>query len=471
MKVLALVGAAQSGPLNTPATFANSASVISTFGANNPLTEAACYHITVARQPVMIVRTGNSTAGSKDTIDKTAATGTISGVGTTLLAALPSDDADCWVKFVTGGAVGTAGVTYQLSYDGGRSYGPTLALGVALTILFPENNNVGLQLTTANTVIAGDIIKFRTNAPNFNSAELISALEALRLSAVAWELVGIVGPVDATIFDAVVTKMAQMPERCWVGHVAVPTAVQTEATYLSALQTAFGAKSTTYGGLIAGAAYVSSANNGRAYRRAPIAPVASLLASVTEEVDIAYTDLGALKGVSVRDINGNPAEHDESANPGLDDARFITLRTWDGSPQGTFVNNPRLFSATGSDFEFFQHRRVMILARNAIRLYFQKRLSKPIVVDATSGFILESEALEIEAGADAACRAVLLAKPKASGGGVNGKRSRFTQLSRTDNILATKTLTVQSSVIPLAYPKTINDSLGFRNPATQILKA
>jgi hypothetical protein len=157
-------------------------------------------------------------------------------------------------------------------------------------------------------------------------------------------------------------------------------------------------------------------------------------------------------------------------NPGLDDSRFTVLRTFDGK-QGVYVNNCRILSAAGSDFEFAQHRRVYNEARRTLRLYFTERLSAPVQVDAVTGFILESEALEIEAGADAAMRSVLRSKPKASGGGIDGKASRFCKLSRTDNLLSTKTLTVQGAVIPLAYPKAINIDLGFKNPALQPVAA
>jgi hypothetical protein len=54
---------------------------------------------------------------------------------------------------------------------------------------------------------------------------------------------------------------------------------------------------------------------------------------------------------------------------------------------------------------------------------------------------------------------VLLQKPKAS--------ASLVTISRTDNLLSTKTLTVQATVTPLAYPKLINLNIGFRNPALQ----
>jgi hypothetical protein len=128
-----------------------------------------------------------------------------------------------------------------------------------------------------------------------------------------------------------------------------------------------------------------------------------------------------------------------------------------------YVNRPRIFSAAGSDFRLVPHRRVLNLGHAALRAYFLRRTSRPILVSAATGFILEEEALEIESGARAAMRAELLAKPKASA-------ILFT-LSRTDDLLTTQTLTGQGRVVPLAYPEFINLDLGFFNPALQVIAA
>ena len=49
--------------------------------------------------------------------------------------------------------------------------------------------------------------------------------------------------------------------------------------------------------------------------------------------------------------------------------------------------------------------------------------------------------------------------PKASGVG-------FT-LSRTDNLLSTKTMNCTCRIVPLAYPEFIEAEIGFENPAIQ----
>ena len=166
--------------------------------------------------------------------------------------------------------------------------------------------------------------------------------------------------------------------------------------------------------------------------------------------------------MSLRDANGNvdPKYHDESNNPGLDDSRFLTLRSFDGQA-GVYVNRPRIFCPQGSDFQIVPYRRVFKIFQETCRDYFLRRLSKIVYVSTKTGFILEEEALEIEAGVLAALKSQLMQKPKASG-------VQFT-LSRTDNILSTKTLHGDGRLTPLAYSEFISLTLGFLNPALQVV--
>jgi hypothetical protein len=103
----------------------------------------------------------------------------------------------------------------------------------------------------------------------------------------------------------------------------------------------------------------------------------------------------------------------------------------------------------------------MNLFCETVRLYMLHRIAKPIRVDKATGFILEADALEIEAGALAQLRTVLMKKPKASD-------VQFV-LSRTDNLISTQTLTGDGRLVPLAYPKFIEIVLGFNNPALRVV--
>jgi len=56
------------------------------------------------------------------------------------------------------------------------------------------------------------------------------------------------------------------------------------------------------------------------------------------------------------------------------------------------------------------------------------------------------------------------------GGDVRAVSDVSFELSRTDNLLVTNKLTGQARIVPLAYPKEIDISVGFFNPALQLRK-
>lgn len=459
-KIAAACGACDGGTAAVPAAYARKQDVIATF-TRGPLVDFGCAYIERTGKPILLCKTGNTTAATEDTIDVTGVTGT--SVVTYGSDTTANDDYQLYFKVTLGGTIGTGPITVQYSYDDGRTLSPPYSLGTANTFTFPNSGGVGLAFA-AGTLVTGDVVRGRTHAPHWNTTEVGAAIAALLASAQPWALLHVVGDIAATDFDAIETAFAATKEHMWVGSVRLPANGESEATYLSSLTSAFGAKATTIGGLCAGACKlaVTSADGTRQLRRGASWPVFCRLAEVSSEVDIAAINLGTLTGTTIRDANGNADEHDEALNPGLDDARFTTLRTVTGI-SGVYVNNCRIFSAAGSDFEFAQHRRVIAEAEEAVRLYFTHRLSLPVRVNKNTGFILESEALEIESGCNAILRAVLLGKPKAS--------DAFCQLSRTDNLLSTKTLTGQVAVTPLAYPKAINIEIGFRNPALAVIKS
>jgi hypothetical protein len=457
--LFAIAGPCSSGPFDTPAAFARVRDIQANF-TNGPAVEAAAHYIEQYGRAVLFTRTNANVAAVVGAVDDDLVTGTsvITADGT------PTDDVELRIKIITGGTRGTAGITYQISADDGRNYGPITALGTATTIDAPDNLGVTFHLT-AGTLIAGDEWACVVKAATWNDSDITSALTALKQSQQFWELVQIVGPIDAstvvTIDGLIEGMIAAGKYKAWVGNTRIPAVGETESAYATALA-GFAADSSKFGSLYSGGMKLTSAVSGRRYRRPPSFATGAREASVSHEIDIADVNLGPLPGVSIRDVNGNPDEHDESISPGLDDLRFAVLRTWDGFG-GVYCNRPRLFSAAGSDFQLMPHRRVMNITHDALRLYFIRRLNKPILVSKTTGFILEAEASEIEKGALAVMRATLLAKPKASA-------VQF-ELSRTDNLLSSRTLTGQARVVPLAYPEFVNLDVGFFNPALQLVAA
>lgn len=456
----AIVGVSDSGPIATPAAFSRTQDVIANYGAG-PLVEAACYYINAYNRPVLLSRATGSVTATESTIDVTGVTGTsvvTAGADTTA-----NDDYEVGFRVITGGTVGTTGITYVTTLDGFRSLSAVTALGTANTITVPGSGGVGFALA-AGTLVAGDSAKYRTIAPNWSASDLTAAITALKVGTSPWDVLSVVGPIDATAFASIATAFAGMPEKAWIGHTRIPNVGETESAYKTALDGIFSSLATTVGMLCAGSAKISSAVSGRLYKRPISFAVAPLAATVSHEIDISAIDVGNLPGVVIKDANGNPDEHDEAVNPGLDDSRFTVLRTWDGE-QGVYVCNSRIFSSSGSDFQWFQHRRVINLLKRSTRIYFQRRLSQPIKVDGKTGFILESEAVAMEAACNAIIRGVIMAKPMASAGAF-GPFS-FIRVDRTTNLLSGSDLLIQEGLVPLFYPKRIVVNTGFSNPAVQ----
>lgn len=450
---LALVGACSAGPLITPTTYARDAAVIATFGAG-PLVEDACYHIQRTGKPVLLVRTAATNVGGYGTpVDEVEGTSVV----TVVTGTEPHDSYDFIFEVVTGGTRGTAGITYRTSLDNGTNWSPVTALGVATGITAP--GNVGLAFA-AGTLLAGDRFSVRTTAPRWNDTDLLAALNKLGQSSIPWEQVSIVGAVNATSAGVIETWMqglaAKSRNRNYLANTRLPNAAESEAAYLASLNTDFESFMTKHGAICAGAADIVSAVSGRNYRAPILRAVASRSASVDVHINIAELDLGALAGVRIRDELGNAKHHDESLNPGLDDAGFITLRTWDDEP-GVYINRPLLKSGPSSDFQIIPHRRVMNAGIDAVLPYLRRRLSKMLLIDATSGFILELDRIEIEKRIVSALSARLLDGGRAS--------AVSAAVSKTDNILSTKTLTVEFRIVPLGYPEAIVLTVGFLNPA------
>lgn len=462
---MVVAGPTPSGTALQPVALARAKDVVSQFGVGGPTVEGACYAIENFGRPVVVMKTAGSTAGTVGTINVTGVSGT--SVVTVSGSPTPIDDFEVAVRIITGGTVGTAGITYQESLDDGRTWSPTKALGTANSLAVALSG-VTFALA-AGTLLAGDIWRLRCIAPAATASDVTAAMAALKNYGGAWEFVYLTSPIDATIgaaLDAGIASMAAIGRyRWWIGGTRLPNVGETNAQYQTAMALISAAYSTTHGSLWAGSSYLLSGNPGRAYNytRSPAMAAAAKLTSVGEHIDIGQllAPGGPVAGARIADLNNNPILHDELVTPGLDDLRFSVLRT-DPDYPGVFFNNPRIFAANGSDFEFVQHRRVFNIALQAARAYLVTRLSKDVLVSAKTGFILESERKEIEDGLRLSLEAALMQTPKASAVGA--------QVSKTDNLLSTKTLTVDVRVTPLAYVKQINLTVGFINPALRAVQ-
>lgn len=452
--VMAIVGPSSAGPINVPAMYAQPKDIRATYG-DGIAVEAAAYALDAEgpRKPLVFVR-AESTPGTYGTLDDSGMVGT--SVPSPTTSTHPLDDYEVVVEFAAGGTIGVDGITYTWSLDGGRTMSPITALGAATSIAI-AGSGVSVDLDVG-TILAGDSFTLACVSPAVSPTQLLVALDALGATALGWEFVELAVPVTAANVSTVIAWLAAMEANgkptLAIGGAVLPTEAQTEAQYLAAQQTALGAVADTGLAVCFAAAKIDSYVSRRKYRRSPCIAVAGRLSKIPFEVDAAEVDLGALKGVTIRDANGNTDEHDEVANPGADDARFIALRSIDGYG-GAYVNNPNLMSAAGSDYRYIQHKRVINRACRALRRFFVSKLSKGLKLDKKTGYVTESEALGLEAGAMAILRDI-----------IGGQVSAYSfVLSRTDNVLSTGRITGTARLTPLAYPKEFVLDLGYENPA------
>jgi hypothetical protein len=193
---------------------------------------------------------------------------------------------------------------------------------------------------------------------------------------------------------------------------------------------------------------------GSTYKRSHAWPITARIAEAPIHEDLGRYRSGSLPGVV-------SLYRDEYVTPGLASARFETLRTIPDAP-GFYISSDtggNMMAPLGSDYAFVQNRRVMDEACRVNRVAMLRYLNDDLLVDAKTGFILETEARRIEADVNAQLEADLVFGASRHASAVR------TRVKRDENILSTHNLTTSVSVTPKSYSKTITTTIGFRNPA------
>lgn len=115
-----------------------------------------------AKVPAALYTLPADTAGSYGTIDVSGITGT--GIVEVDSTVIPLGTFEAQIKIVGGGLIGTAGITYRSTLDGGRNWSNVTALGTAVGITIP-NSGVAFELEppTATLVAAVNDAKAKYN--------------------------------------------------------------------------------------------------------------------------------------------------------------------------------------------------------------------------------------------------------------------------------------------------------------------
>jgi hypothetical protein len=445
------LGACSLGEVGTIYSFANKADLVATLGVG-PLVEAAAYHLDVSGQPVLCVPVEVATEGVASAVTKTG-----DGTGTMTVAGDALDAYEVLVEITRAGTnLVAATAAFKYSLDGGDTYSKEIAVPTGADYVIP---GTGLTLTFVNggsgtSFAVGDVHSFTTTPPSFGLTEISDALDALLADSREWGFVHIVGEASAAIAAGVATKMTAAESSFRYAFALLEAADQaaddTEDEWMTDLQTDFANTADGRLEVAAGHLELVSAITGRIHRRSCAWVVAARIARAPISEDLGRVASGPVPGVV-------KLHHDEQVKPGLDAARFTTMRTIIGL-SGFFISGGRMMAAEGSDFSLVQRRRILDRACKIARNAYLRFLNDQVDVKA-NGTIEEAPARAIEAFVTEQLRAGLVSSSPRHASAASST------IDRAFNVQAAEKLKATVTVRPPGYARDIDVSIGFESPA------
>lgn len=459
--IMAIIAASAIGTANRPTITTDKIQALTNFG-HGELTEAGAHIIDVGKKPVVLCKATATTPGSYGTITTTGAPGSTPSAITASAATKPYDRFRVIVKFVTGGTVGTAGITYQVSLDNGKTWGAVTALGTATSIAITDT---GITLSLgAGGILAAETVTFTTRGPVLSMTDIQPCLDALKATGLTYEAIVILSADgDATIINGVRTAIGGfmsrgLSKRAFINARQYAYGTETAQAYIDALTIiSSAARIGQRVNVGADGGYLTSPIRGISMWRPTALFAAARAARISAGTDAAFVADGPADGVVIADDSGNSICWDESATPGLDDQGFTTIRTL-ARRAGAYIGNSRIFSPSGSDFVFDQQERTMCIAEERSYDFLTDRLSAKYRKDPVAGpqgqvYMLEADIAELE-------NAGTLDLKNALDGEVTDVRLR---LSRVDDVGANSgaVLTATVEISSLIYIKGVNVTTRF----------
>lgn len=466
--VIAVAGTSSAGTVGVPVSTRSLATITSTFGYG-PLSEL-CALLISAGATVIATKLTAASAGSASAV---TFTGTGSSAVTVSGAAF--DTYYAVVKVVTGGTIGSAGITIQISLDAGRTFGPVIALDVASNYAIPQT---GLTLNFgAGTLVAGDTATFGTVAPAPNAAGVNAWLNAMLASpyaAAGWGSMIVAGSrtgADVTSVQATLDTLAAqyLFERLIFNSRDVSPAAkwggtgETESTWQNALLNDFSATSARRACVSAGYYNVPSGIANPAagtprYRRPLSWAIAARKVQQPVQVLSSRVKDGTLAAIVV-DPTNDPTDgfvyHDERINPGLDAGRFASAWTRLGQPQGFFVRSENLMSPLGSDFPLLAVGQCFDNFCSALVQFFTANIDDSVRTN-SNGTIYENDAQRLESGALSAVASSMTGQYQPANTSV--------VIDRTYNVKTNSKVLVNGTFGGLAYVREFDLTVQVQNP-------
>lgn len=455
-----IVGPASAGPVEEMQSFTSINDLVASFGQGQGV-ELASHVLAVSGGPVRFVRPDTSVAAANSAVTK--ANGGASS-GTVTVAGDAFDDYEAVVTIRKDGTLGTGEFSYTL--DGGLTESETLTIPAGGTYEIPNTNLTLTFVPGAGPVffVAGCTNSFTATAEMWNATNLGDAVtNALLPSRIPWDFLVLAGQhataaAAATIFAALSTHLATLHD----AYRFVPAMLDGGADADSGFGAAFASVSDKFLCVPSSTARVASSKSFAGWAT-PTRPTLNVFAA-RAAANLISTDHARYASGSIRGVR--TISYDDFAAGGVLDAlKASTLRTYQGA-EGAYFKNARMKSASGSDFQFWQHARVMLTACRVVEEAQRQFLSAGLRTIA-GGFIDERDAARVEKEVRAKLKATLL-EPKNAEGTDGHVSAVGYRILRDHNVLGTGQLGTEVGVQPLFYPKTFKTQLGF---ATNVVGA
>lgn len=443
------MGACSSGTADTVVSFSKPSEVGAVLG-EGPLVEYVTRALLVSGGPVLAMRLAATVVGLPGTV---ATTG---GGPTITIAGAAFDSYQGVLTIVAGGILGAGTFTYSL--DGGTTTSPALLIPAGGSFPIPGTNTT---LTfPAGTYVAADTYTWTSVEPQNNPADTLAGFAALLLLNETYDYICLTTTYAsaanaATAFAALNSELTTLFNAFEYKGAIMDGGPDAAAGTV----TAFAASESTR--ICVGYSTATAPSGkpfvGRGTRVSSLALVVAIEASKqlisTDLARVANKKLGGtLSPVTAIGFNSvNDAT--------VDAAKFATARTLKGKP-GFFLTNANIMSPDGSDYAYWQHRRIMDEASETIQVEQQDFLSRSVRTLPTTNYIDERDGTRLETPVRTALR-VKLTNPR-NAEGTQGHVTGFDYaIDRTNDVLTTQTILSTFRAKPHAYVKYITSTIGY----------
>lgn len=437
-----LIGVAAGGTVNVVNSLAQPKAVRA-LHLEGQLTEYACYRLaTGACRSVLTMRINASVAG---TVGSVTSAGTSPPV-LTVSSSTPNATYSVVVQIVKAGALNAG--QFKISYDGGDTYGNPITLQASYT-----DSARGIVLGfAAGTYSTNNVYTFSTVGPSYTTTDLTNALAAAKADGRKFSVVHVIGASSSAANDA--TKAIALN--------GVLAGWEADGVFVAGLIDCFGDTSADDAAMISAFASVVAPT---------VAAATGYVEMLEEDGELTKTPAGCVVGAQAARVvntkngiatlpmqveggalpNVKSIGRDERLTPGLDAARFTTLRTYNEAA-GYYITNMFTLALPSSDVSEWANRLVVNKTRTAATQILAPFIGKPVKLNA-DGTLQESEAKRIGTRVEKSLKAVLVQSGNATDVTV--------VVDQTNNVRLTKNLIVTVRVQPYGYAKFIDVTVGF----------